>query len=136
MHECIHHSNLFNPPLADMCGITPPVEPPTTHQRSTDSSDRRTPPSSPPSRPTSRWRTTTRTTTTMRTFTGLIISSCCHRTVNVTALFCSLCSNNDTVTTDRPAVLNDAYYLEDEDVSDEEDVPVENRDQIQKLFNG
>ena len=27
----------------------------------------------------------------------------------------------------RPAVLNDAYYLEDEDVSDEEDVPVENR---------
>lgn len=37
-------------------------------------------------------------------------------------------SNNDTVTTDRPAVLNDAYYLEDEDVSDEEDVPVENRD--------
>ena len=37
-------------------------------------------------------------------------------------------SNNDTVTTVRPAVLNDAYYLEDEDVSDEEDVPVENRD--------
>ena len=39
-----------------------------------------------------------------------------------------LYSNNDTVTTVRPAVLNDAYYLEDEDVSDEEDVPVENRD--------
>merc|ERR1711974_419907 len=37
-------------------------------------------------------------------------------------------SNNDTVTTNRPAVLNDAYYLEDEDVSDEEDVPIENRD--------
>jgi len=37
-------------------------------------------------------------------------------------------SNNDTVTTIRPAVLNDAYYLEDEDVSDEEDVPIENRD--------
>ena len=32
-----------------------------------------------------------------------------------------LYSNNDTVTTNRPAVLNDAYYLEDEDVSDEED---------------
>ena len=43
-------------------------------------------------------------------------------------------SNNDTVTINRPAVLNDAYYLEDEDVSDEEDVPVENRDQIQKII--
>ena len=48
-------------------------------------------------------------------------------------LMLPLYSNNDTVTTNRPAVLNDAYYLEDEDVSDEEDVPVENRYPYKKI---
>ena len=58
------------------------------------------------------------------------ITPCCYtfRTFGRDSEVILIYSNNDTVTTIRPAVLNDAYYLEDEDVSDEEDVPIENRD--------